>query len=118
MGTYMTTQELVNGHKFRNPTIERLVREYADNETVDPSAYTTEELTTLLCEFAKDRARWAKSNAVAAARAKAGRKAEANAKATYLKFGGKSVKATLTDAERAEWEAAKSFLDLLGYDVG
>jgi len=113
----MTTQEIVNGHKFRNPAIERIVREYANTGTIDVDAYDKGDLTEILVEFAKDRARWAKSNAAASERSRAGRLAERDAKSTYARLGGKSPRPTLTDAERNEWESARNFLSRLGYDV-
>lgn len=113
----MTNNEIVAQHKFRNPAVERLVTEYVTNGAVDPTGYTDDEIKACLTEFAKDRIRWAKSNHISGERAKAGRRAEQEAKSIYARFGGKSVKATLNDEERAEYDKARDFLSRLGYDV-
>lgn len=111
----MTATELVNAHKFRSPAVEKLVKNFAEFGEVDPADFTTDEIQAILTEFAKYRTNWVKSNHVNGERAKAGRAAEKDAKDVYRKYGGASVRPTLTELEAIELTKAIDFLQRLGY---
>lgn len=114
----MTKADAVNGHNFRDANIARLVNMWTTTNDVDVTSFTDVEIKDFLIELAKKRAQYCVSNANASTNAKNARIAQKEALDIYRMFNPKTSRhATMTDAEREEYNGAVFLLKRLGYTI-